>query len=89
MAANIFLLFVWYHFLNFYCYFTIDNSVGHHLCFESGTKSNITRQKTISRDISFIFPPVIALIKAQVCENMKYTQYLDYLIWVYALALLS
>ena len=53
-------------------------SVGRHLCFERdkkryrGTKNDITGQKTISRDISFLCHRVIALIKAQVCDNKSY-----------------
>ena len=53
-------------------------SVGRHLCFERdkkryrGTKNDITGQKTISRDISFLCHRVIALIKAQVCDKTVY-----------------
>ena len=65
--------------LYFYCYLSIDPSVGRHLCFERdkkqyrGTKNDITGQKTISRDISFLCHRVIARIKAQVCD--KYNIY--------------
>ena len=37
----------------------------------SGTKNDITGQKTISRDISFLCHRVIALIKAQVCDKCE------------------
>ena len=49
IAADIFQLLALYHNIS-YCYFTIDLSVGRHLCFDSETKSDITEQKTISRD---------------------------------------
>ena len=63
--------------LYFYCYLSIDPSVGRHLCFERdkkryrGTKNDITGQKTISRDISFLYHRVIARIKAQVCDKYR------------------
>ena len=84
IAANFFLSFSLYYCI-FYCYLTIDHiiklsaidpSVGRHLCFERdkkryrGTKNDITGQKTISRDISFLCHRVIVLIKAQVCDNV-------------------
>ena len=64
--------------LYFYCYLSIDSSVGRHLCFERdkkryrGTKNDITGQKTISRDISFLCHRVIAQIKVQVCDKQLY-----------------
>ena len=38
----------------------------------AGQKNDITGQKTISRDISFLCHRVIALIKAQVCDKASY-----------------
>ncbi len=41
----------------------------------SGTKNDIRdKKKTIvyQSDVSFLCPPVINLIKVQVCDNMKY-----------------
>ena len=78
IAANFFLLFSLYYCI-FCCCLSIDPSVGRHLCFERdkkryrGTKNDITGQKTISRDISFLCHRVIALIKAQVCDKYIYT----------------
>ena len=69
IAENFFLLFS-LHYCIFYCYLSIDPSVGRHLCFERGAKNDIAGQKTISRDISFLCHRVIALIKAQVCDNI-------------------
>ena len=69
----IFLVLLYILLLSFYD--SIDPSVGRHLCFERdkkryrGTKNDITGQKTISRDISFLCHRVIALIKAQVCDK--------------------
>ena len=69
--------------LYIYCYLSIDPSVGSYLCFERdkkryrGTKNDITGQKTISRDISFLCHRVIALIKAQVCDNAFYRSRYD------------
>ena len=66
-------------FVYFYCYLSIDPLVGRHLCFERdkkryhGTKKDITGEKTISRDISFLYHRVIALIKAQVCDKGSFT----------------
>ena len=37
-----------------------------------GTKNDITGQKTISRDISFLCHHVIAQIKSQECDKHKY-----------------
>ena len=77
IAANFFLLFSLYYCI-FCCCLSIDPSVGRHLCFEQdkkryrGTKNDITGQKTISRDISFLCHRVIALIKAQVCDKQLY-----------------
>ena len=77
IAANFFLLFSLYYCI-FCCCLSIDPSVGRHLCFERdkkryrGTKNDITGQKTISRDISFLCHRVIALIKAQVCDKQLY-----------------
>ena len=77
IAANFFLLFSLYYCI-FCCCLSIDPSVGRHLCFERdkkryrGTKNDITGQKTISRDISFLCHRVIALIKAQVCDKYIY-----------------
>ena len=58
----------------FVCYFTTgtDPSVGRHLCFDSGTKNDTTGQKTISRSISFLCQPFIAMIRAQVCDKTVY-----------------
>ena len=78
IAANFFLLFSLYYCI-FCCCLSIDPSVGRHLCFERdkkryrGTKNDITGQKTISGDISFLCHRVIALIKAQVCDKYIYT----------------
>ena len=36
----------------------------------SGTKNDIAGQKTISREISFLYHRVIAQIKAQVCDKV-------------------
>ena len=36
----------------------------------SGTKNDIRDKKRYQGDISFLCPPVINLIKAQVCDNM-------------------
>ena len=41
----------------------------------SGTKNDITGQKTISRDISFLCHCVIAQMKAQVCDIYIYILY--------------
>ena len=77
IAANFFLLFSLYYCI-FCCCLSIDPLVGRHLCFERdkkryrGTKNDITGQKTISRDISFLCHRVIALIKAQVCDKQLY-----------------
>ena len=77
IAANFFLLFPLYYCI-FCCCLSINPSVGRHLCFERdkkryrGTKNDITGQKTISREISFLCHRVIALIKAQVCDKQLY-----------------
>ena len=73
------LVYVIAFFLNFYCYFTIDSSVGRHLCFDDHrTATNKAGQKTMpvtKYDItvtkSDINDDVIALIKAQVCDKYR------------------
>ena len=78
IAANFSLLFSLYYCIFYCCLYgclSIDPSVGRHLCFERdkkryrGTKNDITGQKPISQDISFLCHRVIALIGAQVCDN--------------------
>ena len=66
IAANFFLLFSLYYCI-FYCCLSILQSDA--IFVLSGTKNDITGQKTISRDISFSCHRVIALIKAQVCDK--------------------
>ena len=85
IAANFFLLFSLYYCI-FCCCLSIDPSVGRHLCFERdkkryrGTKNDITGQKTISQDISFLCHRVIALIKAQVCDKYIYQKVVHLLV---------
>ena len=69
IAANFFVLFSLYYCI-FCCCLSIDPSVGRNRY--RGTKNDITGQKTISRDISFLCHRVIALIKAQVCDKASY-----------------
>ena len=38
----------------------------------SGTKNDIRDKKQYQGDISFLCPPIINLIKAQVCDNTVY-----------------
>ena len=49
-------------FLNFYFYFTIDPSFGHHLCFDDyRTATNKTGQKTILRDKKDITGHIVSM----------------------------
>ena len=88
IAANFFLLFSLYYCI-FCCCLPIDPSVGRHLCFERdkkryrGTKNDITGQKTISRDISFLCHRVMALIKAQVCDKSIYLPSIDIYVLIF------
>ena len=55
----------------FYCYLsTVLQSDA--IFVLNGIKNDIAGQKTISRDISFLCHRVIALIKAQVCDKIRY-----------------
>ena len=77
-AANFFLLFSLYYCIFCCCLFIDLQSDAIFVLRRDkkryrGTKNDITGQKTISRDISFLCHRVIALIKAQVCDKICYT----------------
>ena len=55
MAANFFALFSLYYFI-FYCYLSIDPSVGRHLCFERDKKRYRGTKNDITGHIVFISP---------------------------------
>ena len=45
----------------------------------SGTKNDIRDKKRYQGDIPFLCPPIINLIKAQVCDNIIYPKILEQL----------